>query len=249
LYDFFLKGRELILGPQRDRDVFERSTACFRRAIELDPDYAAPYAGLGMAYMLDYQNHWTDTPETSLDQAERFVSQSIAKDDKDPFAHYVAALIYMWGRDYRRWTEEADKALSLNPNYALALNARGNVYIYSGEPAKAVPYYEQAIRLDPAQSQHRHFLGVAYFVAGKYETATAVFKERIALTPNTDLSRAFLASALGHLGRLEEAHQIWRELKAINPRYSYVDHIGRLPFKNSVDADRFSDGLRSAGLA
>mgnify|MGYP001324601116 FL=1 len=69
------------------------------------------------------------------------------------------------------------------------------------------------------------------------------------MTPNTDLSRAFLASALGHLGRLEEACQIWRELKQINPRYSYVDHIGRLPFRNSADADRFTDGLRKAGLA
>jgi adenylate cyclase len=72
-------------------------------------------------------------------------------------------------------------------------------------------------------------------VASKYETAVAIFKERIALTPNTDLSRAFLASALGHLGRLEEARQIWRELKEINPRYSYADHIGRLPFRNAAD--------------
>jgi adenylate cyclase len=155
----------------------------------------------------------------------------------------------MWGKDYARWTEEADKALSLNPNYALALNARGNVHLYSGEPTKAIHYYEQAIRLDPTQSQHRHFLGTAYFVAAKYETAVAIFKERIALTPNTDLSRAFLASALGHLHRPEEAREIWRELKAINPRYSYLNHIGRLPFKNSADADKFTDGLRKAGLA
>ena len=248
-HDLFLRGRELILGNKRNRESFVQSTACFEDAIKLDPNYAAPYAGLGMAYMLDYQNHWSDTPDTSLDQAERFISESIAKDDKDPFAHNVAALIYMWKKDYGRWTQEADRALSLSPNYAPALNARGNVYLYSGEPAKAIPYYEQAIRLDPAQQQHRHFLGTAYFVAGNYETAAAVFKERIAMTPNTDLSRAFLASALGHLGRLEEAHQIWRELKEINPRYSHLDHIGRLPFRISADADKFTDGLRKAGLA
>ena len=64
-----------------------------------------------------------------------------------------------------------------------------------------------------------------------------------------DLSRAFLASALGHLGRSEEARQIWRELKEINPRYSYVDHFGRLPFSNPADADKFTYGLRKAGLA
>jgi adenylate cyclase len=58
-----------------------------------------------------------------------------------------------------------------------------------------------------------------------------------------------LASALGHLGRVDDARRIWHELKEINPRYSHVDHIGRLPFKNSADADKFTDGLRKAGLA
>ncbi len=248
-HDFFLRGRELLFANKRDRETFEQSTACFRRAIEFDPNYAAPYAGLGMAYGLDYQNHWSDTSEKSLDEAERLVNVSIAKDDKDAFAHYVAAVVYIWKRDHERSADEADRALSLNPNYALAINARGLAYIYTGEPAEAIPYIEKAIRLDPVQQLYRHFLGTAYFVAGNYETAAVIFKDRIAMTPSTDLSRSFLASALGHLGRVEEARQIWRELKEINPRYSHMDHFGRLPFKNPADADKFTDGLRKAGLA
>jgi adenylate cyclase len=248
-HDLFLKGRELVSGNKRDREMFVEANACLRRAIALDPNYAGPYAALAWAHVNDYQNRWSDSPETALEQAEHLIDEAIAKDDHDPFVHYVAALLSLWKKDYERWAREADKALALNPNYALAHTARGAVYAYTGEPAKAIPYIERAIRLDPAQQQYRHFLGTAYFVAGNYETAAAVFKERIALTPTTDLSRAFLASALGHLGRLDEARQTWRELKEINPRYSYVDHIGRLPFKNPADADKFTDGLRKAGLA
>ena len=185
----------------------------------------------------------------SLDQAARLVSKSIAKDDKDPLAHFVAATVALWKKDHDRWAHEADRALSLNPNYALAVSSRGMVHVYTGEPAMGIPYIERALRLDPAQNLYRHFLGTAYFVAGNYETAAAMFKDRIARTPKTDLSRAFLASALGHLGRRDEAGQIWRELKQINPRYSYVEHFGRLPFKNSADANKFTDGLRKAGLA
>ena len=121
------------------------------------------------------------------------------------------------------------------------------MHVYSGEPVKGIPYIEQAMRLDPAQQQYRHFLGTAYLVAGNYETAAAILKERVAITPTTDLSRALLASALGHLGRAEEARQIWRELTEINPRYSYSDHFGRLPFPNPADADQLTEGLRKAG--
>jgi adenylate cyclase len=250
-HDFFLKGRELLFASKRDRDIFEQFMSCFRRAIELDPNYASAYAGLGMGYAFDYQNHWSDAPEKSLDQAQRLVDEAISKDDKDAFAHYVAAVVATWKKDYERWVRESEKALALNPNYALALLTRGNVHICTGEPTKAIPYIERAMRLDPdlLNGQYVHFLGLAYFVAGEYETAATCFKDRITINPTTDFSRALLASALGHLGRHEEARQVWHELKGVNPRYSYADHFARLPFKNPADADKLTDGLRKAGLA
>ena len=248
-HDFFLKGRELVGGNKRDRAMFAEANACLRRAIALDPNYAGPYAALAWAYIMDYQNRWSDSPETALDQAERFINEAIAKDDRDPFVHYVAALLGLWTKNYERWAGEADKALALNPNYGLAHLARGLVHIYTGEPDKGIPFIERAMRLDPAQHQYRHFLGTAYLVAGKYEVAAAILKERVALTPTTDLSRALLASALGHLGRADEARQIWRELKEINPRYSQAEHFGRLPFRDPADADKLVEGLRKVGLA
>jgi adenylate cyclase len=247
-HDLFLKGRELISGVRKDREMFEQAIACFGRAIELDPGYAAPYAGLAMAYILDWQNHWTDAPETSFDEAERCAGEAIARDDQDPFGHHVAAIIAMFRRDYEGWADQADRALTLNPNYAPALNVRGSLHIYTGEPAKAIPLIERAIRLDPVSQQHVHFLATAYFVAGDYEAAASLFRDRIALNPGTDLSRAFLSSALGHLGKLDEAREIWRELKEINPKYSPAEHIGRLPFRDPADAEKFTDGLRKAGL-
>ena len=247
-HDFFLRGRELVIGNKRDRAMFAQANEYLRRAIALDPNYAGPYAALAWAYIMDYQNRWSDRPEIALDEAQHLIDEAIDKDKNDPFVHYVASLLGLWKKDYERWAHEADTALSLNPNYGHAHLARGLVYVYSGEPLKGISYIEQAMRLDPAQQQYRHFLGTAYLVAGNYETAVAILKERVAITPTTDLSRALLASALGHFSRAEEARQVWRELKEINPQYSHSDHFGRLPFKNPADADQLTEGLRKAGL-
>jgi len=248
-HDWFLRGRGLLFGVKRDRDMFTQATACFRKAIESDPAYAAPYAGLSMAYTLDHQNRWSDAPDKSLDRAGRFIDEAIARDDKDPFSHYVSAMVGMLRKDYDRWAEETDRSLALSPEFAPALSLRGILLIYSGEASQAIPYIERAMRLDPAfQQQYIHFLGTAYFVAGDYQAAATQFEDRITINPTTDLSRAFLASALGHLGRSSEARRIWSELMEINPGYSYEAHVGRLPFRSPEHAEPFGLGLKKAGL-
>jgi adenylate cyclase len=248
-HDFFLRGRELLFTVNLDREAFERSTALFAQAIVEDPGYGEPYAGLAMAENLNWLNHWTEDWGQSLERAERHLDLALRKSPQVAFVHYVAAVFHLWSKDLDRCAAESDAALQLNPNYSLALNARGIVNIYGGKPLAAVPYIERAMRLDPLFSQqYIHFLGSAYLVAGKFEEAAAQFKERIRLSPKTDLSRAFLAVALGHLGNAEDARLVWRELMEINPTYSFAEHVGRLPFRDQADIDRLAEGLVKAGI-
>jgi adenylate cyclase len=175
---------------------------------------------------------------------------ALRKSPQVAFVHYVAEVFFFWKKDLDRSAAEGDAALNLNPNYAHAHSTRGLVSIYGGQPLTAIPYIEQAIRLDPASRRHfLHFLGSAYLVAGDYAAAAAVFRERLQLSPKTDFSRAFLTVALGHLGENEEAVRVWRELMEINPKYSFVEHVGRLPFRNKADVDRLAEGLSKAGIA
>ena len=249
-HDFFLAGREALWGTNRDRETFERSTNLFENAIGEDPSYGEPYAGLAFAQVLNWQFHWTDDWSESLEKAERHLDLALQKSPQVAFVHYIAAVFYLWKKDLDRSAAEADVALNLNPNYAQAHNSRGIVNIYGGQPFAAVPHIEQAIRLDPAiKHLYIHFLGSAYLVAGDYKAAASLFRERILLSPKTDLSRAFLAVALGHLGEAEEAGQVWRELMEINPKYSFAEHVGRLPFRNTADVDRLAEGLSKAGIA
>ena len=248
-YDYVLRGREFMLGNERSRETFEQATTYFKKALEHDPDYSQAYACLGFAHIFDYQNRWTDDPDSSLLLAKQYARQAIDKDPNEPLARCVSAMAASLEKDLDQARSEIDVALSLNPNFALAHNLRGSNRIYSGQPLEAIPELEQGMRLDPAlSSQFLHFLGMAYLLAGKYETAAALLKQRILLVPQTDFSRALLASALGHLGEFEEARRIWGELKEINPSYAFVEHVGRQPFRRQEDVERIADGLRRGGL-
>jgi adenylate cyclase len=248
-YDYLLRGREFMLGKEKNRETFEQATTYFKKALEHDPNYSQAYACLGFAHLFDYQNRWTDDPDSALPLAKQYARQALENDPNEPLARCVSAMTASFEKDLDRAKSEIDLALSLNPNLALAHNLSGTNRIYSGQPLEAIPKIEYAMRLDPALSpQFLHFLGMAYLLAGKYETAAALLRQRIVLVPGTDFSRALLASALGHLGEFEEARQVWGELKEINPNYAFVEHVGRQPFRREEDVERIADGLRKAQL-
>jgi len=248
-YDYVLRGRDFMLGKEKNRETFEQAITCFKKALEYDPNYSRAYACLGFAHIFDYQNRWTEEADGSLPLAKRYAREALEKDPNEPLARCVSAMVASLERNLDKARSEIDLALKLNPGLALAHNLRGSNRIYSGQPLEAIPEIEQAMRLDPALSpEFLHFLGMAYLLAGKYETAAALLKQRIVLVPQTDFSRALLASALGHLGESDEARQVWGEIREINPNYSFAEHVGRQPFRRTEDVERIADGLRKARL-
>jgi adenylate cyclase len=248
-YDCVLRGREIMLGKEKNRETFEEAVTFFKKALELDANYSQAYASLGFAYMFDYQNRWSDDPDGSFKLAKEYAQKAIENDPNEPMAHGVAALTAIFERDFERAQAEVDRTLALNPSSALAHNLLGTIRSYSGRPLEAIPAIEQAMRLDPAfRPQFLHFLGIAYLLAGKYETAAAMLRQRILLVPNTDFSRAVLAATLGHLGENEEARRVWTELMKINPKFSFSAYIGRQPMLPE-DAERVVAGLAKAGLS
>jgi hypothetical protein len=137
-YDYSLRGREILLGPQKTRETFEQATALFRKAIEIDPNFAVARAGLGFAYMFDYQNRWSDDPDASLALAKEYAESAIEKDPKEPLSHAVAAVAATFRGDLTRAQSEVGIALSLNPNLAMAYNIAGSIRMYAGEPLEAI---------------------------------------------------------------------------------------------------------------
>ncbi len=248
-HDLFLRAREGLLGAMRTKAVFETTLELLQRATELDPDYAEPYAGMAMMHNLDYQNHWTDNPDP-LGTAERFAKLGVSRGPEVAYVHYVDAVITLWRHDLAGTRAKAKRALEISPNYAMALALLALVDVYSGDALGALPSIERAMRLEPGfNHQSMHFLGTAYLAAGRYEPAVAAFRERIRMFPSTDLSRGFLIVALGLQGEIAEGQKVLAELKSLQPKYSFAEHLARLPFADPQIPQRFQNGWDAVAKA
>ena len=199
--------------------------------------------------MFDYHNRWSDDPDGALQRAAELAAKAVELDPNEPMAHFAVSLPAGFLQETQRAVDAIEKTLALNPNYAPAFNSRGIFAIYAGRPQDAIADIERAKQLDPSFNQHyMHFLGLAHFMLGNLETAEMMFRERIFLFPATDASRAMLASVLGHLGRAEEAKQVWTDLMRVNPRYSFKQHMARLPFEDPSGVEKITEGLAKADL-
>ena len=65
----------------------EQARQMYEKAIELDPQYAAAYAGLGWTYLLDWFFQWNPDRAQTLERAFELAQRAVALDDSLPEAH------------------------------------------------------------------------------------------------------------------------------------------------------------------
>ena len=246
-YETWLRAREFL--TQGTQEAVAQARALYRRAMEIDPNFAAPHAGLAIASVTDYVSDWAPDAAQALDEAERWARRAVELSDQEPLGHMALGGVLLWRRDYDGALAECRRMIALDPNFAKGYSTAGMVMLYAGQPGKAIEKIGISMRLDPHYSPMvLHFLAQAYFGLGQYETATNHLLARIARTPATDSSRMLLAACYGHLGRLEEARLTWAELLKVNPQFLLSQRARVLPYKDPAEFQRIAEGLAKAGL-
>jgi len=160
------------------RGDFDHSKQYFQKAIDLRPDYAAAWAGLGDSYGVRAGG---DTPpQAAFAKNEEYSRKALELDDSVAEAHNSMAALYLFHAwDWNRAEAEAQRAIELNPNLAAAHHLRSYILFALNRNAEALQEQRQATEIDPfAQPWH---LGRAYLYLRQYDAAINELSARAAV--------------------------------------------------------------------
>jgi tetratricopeptide (TPR) repeat protein len=174
----------------------------------------------------------------------------VALDDRDPGSHCALAILSLITRQHERALTSAERAIELNPNFALGYFALGEIRLFVGQFSEMLNPMARCLRLsprDPLVSFHVSLIALAHYHLGNYQEAVRYSERALKKSPMYVVMRT-LAAALGQLGRTEEARAVLAEMERIKPTNAKGYWELTNPYADPVHEAKLLDGLHKAGM-
>ena len=244
-YEYVLRARPALNRPQRAKIAEAR--VLLRRAIQLDPNYAAAYSALAETYYVGVSMGWAESPAAFLSRAGELANKALSLSDSEVRARIVLGRIHLFHQRYDQAKSELDRAIAINPSDANGLAASGNIMMWLGQVDAAIEALELAERIDPILNPFdRNALTMAYYLKGRYEAAIRQAELNIQQTGVAHFSHAMLAAASAQLNRFEDAKRAVSMIRRTDPTFD-ASRFGSKLLK-AADLQYLREGLRKAGL-
>lgn len=249
-YDLVLRAIPLMW--RMERAPFVQAGDHLAKAIELESDYAAAYAWYAYWHVFWVGQGWADEPRAMIERAGILAERAIVLDPFDARGLAVAGHVraYLHHR-LREAIALHERALSLNPNLAMAWDLSAVSYAYLGdweEAERRLSRYKRLSPLDPHAFFYDTALIIVALIKRDYESAVVVGRAVTEMNPSFSAALKPYVAALGHAGRLQEATMVRHRLLALEPSFSVQRFIAGSPFERDADRDLYAEGLRRAGI-
>jgi serine/threonine-protein kinase len=200
----YLKGRHQ--WNRRTPSSLLQAVAHFRRAVALQPDYAAAHAGIAESLVvLPGFPISTMSPEEALPEAIASAERAIALDDRLAEAHAALAYARLHSLDPAGAETSFRRALTVNPGYATAHFWYAAALAAGGRFDDSIVEAKRAETLDPASPIIVSGTAWMYHLARRFEEEVQSARAALALDPNFLMAYYRLGEGLLHLGRASEA--------------------------------------------
>ena len=249
-YDHYLRG---LAGVHKwTREGNDEALSHFKRAIELDPNFASAFGMAARCYAQRTGFAWVIDRKQEVADAERLARRAgeLGKDDAVALSAAGNALVIVVG-DIEDGAAMIDRALQLNPNLAWAWLSSSFARITLGESEAAMEHAERAMRLSPQDPQMFAIeiaIAVAHLFAGRFDQALSWAEMAVQERSNFFVGTCVTAASAALAGKLARAAKAMVRLRELNPALRISNLKDMQPFRRPEHLARLSEGLRIAGL-
>jgi len=162
---------------------FAQAFVAFHEAIAHDPDYALAHAGIADYYI------WLGIfgvlpPKETYQPAKLAATRAIEIDAQIPEAHAALGFARLLGEyDWAQGERDIRRALSLNPNYAVAHNWLAILLLTAARFDEGLEHARRAVELDPLTYQNYRTLSTGFYFARRYAESLAEIDRTIEKFP------------------------------------------------------------------
>ena len=207
-YDANLRAREFLF--RYTKSYLLLAIDLFQNAIDLDPKYAAAYAGMAEACALLYETH--DKNIKWIKKAEEASVIALIYDPASSEAYSALGLVYYNKNLPKEALEATEKAISFDPDNFFAYWVRGRLYRVMDRDAEAIFDFNKVLELNGDFHSPYGDLQMAYEtlhdkknLQETVERAALFYPAYLLHHPDDSRAHQFYAFTLKRLGRLEEA--------------------------------------------
>ncbi|HKX84315.1 MAG TPA: winged helix-turn-helix domain-containing protein, partial [Pyrinomonadaceae bacterium] len=202
-YNEYLKGR--VHFSKRTEEGLSNALTHFKRAIEIDPQFALSYTGIADVYQLMPLSD-NLPPHSAFPKAKAAVLKALEIDDSIAEAHLSLAVCLM-NYDWNFSGAELSflRAIKLNPHLAQARMVYATLLMRTGRLSEAVVEFHEARNLDPLSPSINTWMAEALSDLGQHEAAIRIHSETLRFAPEYSLAHYYLSLAYLNAGRVDDA--------------------------------------------
>lgn len=246
-YDHFLQGQ--ILGARFTKESSFEAAQIYRKAIELDPNFARAYGALAITLTRQVFGGYSDSPTETKERSLEMARKAVAINPDSPQAQWALGYVYMYRGQFDKAIDSLERSVALAPSYADGYAMLALINNNLGHAEEAIRLIEKGMKLNPYYSwDYLYNLGRAYYALRDYQKATEYLQQALERNESPRVLRLFLIASLVQLDRLEDAEWEVIQLEVTNPEVTLSHLNAVLVIADTELLNRLMDDLRSAGL-
>jgi TolB-like protein len=182
----------------------------FQVAIDKDPDWADPYAGMSMTWQVLGSFGYAPLNDSYV-KASEYMDKALELDPNTANSHYVEAITAVWKDwDWKKGETEFLKALELNPSDALCRIYYAHLLMILGRIDESKYQANLALELDPFMPLVLGLYAKIMNTTGNYQAALTQAQKALSVDPDNKFAIEPLAEAYLATGDTLKWHEFMK---------------------------------------